>query len=371
MKRAPLWISLTVALALVAGAIAQAPDDKATDTAASKPAAVALEKMKNILAAEPTGQAEAEELFGKVIVAMGGIEKKFPDSEEVHEARGMGLWASGQLARIKKDSAVAAQAVALAKKIMASKAPAEAKLFADSSIVELQIRPVGGKAPDAEAAEKIVLAFVDRHKKTDQGAGAIKQALKMASLVRSRKLHEAMKARLVKEYPDDDWSKQIIAGAKAAAAEAAAGSGKLFEAELTKVDGTTLSLPKDLLGKVVVIDFWAVWCGPCIGEIPHMKKVYAAYKDKGVEFVGISLDRDKDTLLAFIKNRKLPWIHTFSGKYWSDPTARKYGIRGIPSIWVVGKDGKIADKNARGDLEGALDKALAAKAEPTTQPAKK
>ena len=142
---------------------------------------------------------------------------------------------------------------------------------------------------------------------------------------------------------------------------------------MTKVDGTKLSLPKDLLGKVVVIDFWATWCGPCVREVPHMKKVYAAYKDKGVEFVGISLDRSKEPLMAFIKDRDLPWIHTYSGDPGGDPTAKKYGIRGIPSIWVVGKDGKIASRNARGNLEETLDEALAAKAKPvpTTQPAKK
>jgi hypothetical protein len=73
-------------------------------------------------------------------------------------------------------------------------------------------------------------------------------------------------------------------------------------------------------------------------------------------------------LIDFVKENQLSWIHTYSGKYWNDPTGRKYGIRGIPSIWVIGKDGKIVSNDAGVNLETVLDEALKA---PTGKPADK
>ena len=95
-----------------------------------------------------------------------------------------------------------------------------------------------------------------------------------------------------------------------------------------------------------------------------MKVLYARYKDKGVEFVGISLDKDGDKtkVAEFVKQRQMGWVHTFSGQGWGDPTARKYGVSAIPAIWVIGKDGKVVSDNARGLLAEMIEKALAAKA---------
>ena len=105
-----------------------------------------------------------------------------------------------------------------------------------------------------------------------------------------------------------------------------------------------------------------------------MKRLYAKYKPKGVEFVGISLDRagDKAKLQAFVKTHAMGWIHTYTGKEWNDPTVKKYGVSGTPSVWVVGRDGKVVSDKARGRLERILDKALAPKpvtTKPATRPA--
>lgn len=95
-----------------------------------------------------------------------------------------------------------------------------------------------------------------------------------------------------------------------------------------------------------------------------MKKVYQGYKGKGVEFVGISLDRTRQDVEQFVKQKQMDWIHTYDGQ--GNPTADKYGINAIPSLWVIGKDGKVFSDSARGRLEELIDKALEA---PTTAPA--
>lgn len=112
-------------------------------------------------------------------------------------------------------------------------------------------------------------------------------------------------------------------------------------------------------GKVVVLDFWATWCGPCVASMPDMKAVYAKYHKKGLEILGISLDQEKADLTGFLKQNKISWPQVFGGQGWLDPIPKLYGVQGIPLTIVIGRDGRISAIDVRGQqLEAAVTKAL-------------
>ena len=121
----------------------------------------------------------------------------------------------------------------------------------------------------------------------------------------------------------------------------------------TDLEGNPISL-EQYRGKVVLLDFWAVWCAPCIAEMPNVKKVYDTYKDKGFDIIGISLDFDEKKLRDYLKENEIPWRQVFSGKGWNSPVAQQYGIRAIPALWLIDKDGTLITYQARGDVLAQL-----------------
>ncbi len=394
--RLATWAACVLPLCLLASSGAQ-PAAPAGATPASAPAGTAVPKdtLDAIEAQfspqkQPSSREEARQMLihqMEQAISLGkAAEDWYGDAPNLYVVRNLMLSAALELLAQEPTEVRLQQAVQIAGRIMDSPAPAPEKLRADFFLLRDEIRqglrptdtqPSGGAAEELDPEERRRLAeahrteigqFLRRYQGTSALPRSVAYAVILADLAKLADLKTELLDRLEKEFGHLEELRPFLRHY---------GRGR-FSAHLKRLDGTALVVPDDIQAKVIVIDFWATWCGPCVAEAPRMKRIYEQFHSRGVEFVGVSLDHGegaREKVQRFVGRYGLNWVHTLSGQGWSDPTARTYGIDAIPAIWVIDSQGRIISTEARGNLEQVLETALqrlstpAPAGEATTQPA--
>ena len=202
-----------------------------------------------------------------------------------------------------------------------------------------------------------------RHKseKTDEVAGILNlEAMIYLQVLQNTEKADGLQERIKKDFPDSAPAKFLRKQEEAKAIQSKLVVGAKFPDFIEKdVTGKVLSI-SNYKGKVVLIDFWATWCGPCVGELPNVLKTYEKHHKNGFEIIGVSLDQSEQKLTDFVKQKDMTWQQFFDGKGWSNKLAEKYGIQSIPMTYLLDGEGKIIATGLRGEaLDEAVAKALA------------
>ena len=128
--------------------------------------------------------------------------------------------------------------------------------------------------------------------------------------------------------------------------------------KFTSLQGQDYDIAR-MKGKVVMVDFWATWCGPCLKEIPNLIATYEKYHGDGFEIVGISLDKNKEALQRYIKDKKMPWPEYFDGKEWNNEIGQRFAVKAIPCSYLIDREGVVRYVSIRGEqLTDAITKLL-------------
>ncbi|WP_038168019.1 TlpA disulfide reductase family protein [Verrucomicrobium sp. BvORR106] len=239
---------------------------------------------------------------------------------------------------------------------------------------QVQQKAAAGKstAEDLKAEIEAFDALLAQHKdeKTDEVANvAMMKAMLYAQIIEDEDTAIKLLGKVKADYPETKPGQQVdkVLAAIERGKAAKEISKKLVEGaefpnfEVKDLEGKPLSVA-GLKGKVVLIDFWATWCGPCVHEMPNVIKAYEKFHDQGLEIIGVSLDQDRAALDAFLKEHKMTWPQYFDGKGWGNEVSGKYGIQGIPATFLLNREGKIAGKDLRGEqLAAAIEKEIGKK----------
>jgi peroxiredoxin len=232
----------------------------------------------------------------------------------------------------------------------------------------------GGQKTEAALADEIKEfdAIVARHK--DQHAEDASRVLMMKAMLFLQVFDNTEQGiaiiRQVKDqFPEseaaeeaDSTIKMVLAQEEGKKIQRSLAIGSKFpDFQVKDTSGEPLSIAR-FKGKVVLLDFWATWCGPCVVELPHVLKTYEKHHDAGFEIIGISLDSDKEKFGQFTQSRKMTWPQFFDGRGWKNELAVKYGVNSIPATYLLDGEGMILAKDLRGEqLEKEVSKALGKK----------
>ena len=222
-------------------------------------------------------------------------------------------------------------------------------------------------ADDLKKFDELLAQYQGDTMKTNEAAQVLfMKAMLYLEVIDNQEKGTGVMQQLKQAYPGTKWAGQAdkaiamvekIAAAKKAKGTLAVGA-KFPDFSVTSVDGQPLSIAGSK-GKVVLIDFWATWCGPCRAELPNVIATYQKHHTDGFNIIGVSLDEDKDKLTEYTKKMNMTWPQYFDGKGWSNELAGKYGVQSIPATYLIDRNGVIIGEDLRGeDLEAAVAAAL-------------
>ncbi len=210
------------------------------------------------------------------------------------------------------------------------------------------IAQAGDDGAKASAAADM---FVKKYPADPRGASLLSS---VAESLQSKEEKLAMFERVVREYKDAPGAKYAPGKIKMIK-----GLGQPFELSFTDAITGQKRTMADFKGKVVVIDFWATWCGPCIADLPKVQKMYSEMKDQGVEIISISLDQAEDkgglkALKDFVAKNPMPWAHYYQGAFWDGEFSKSWGVNSIPALFLVDQNGTLVDVQARTNLDDRI-----------------
>lgn len=252
--------------------------------------------------------------------------------------------------------------------------PGDAKKELQQLVSKVQDKLRTGKKTEQDFADELkefdaLLKAHEKEKTDDVAQILLMKAFLYLQVFENPAKGKELIGQLKKDFPKTAQAKQadqILANIEKGEAakkiqESLAVGSKFPDFSEKDIHGKPLSIA-NYKGKVVLVDFWATWCGPCIGELPNVLSAYEKHHKNGFEIVGISLDKDLDKLKSFIEEKKMPWQQYFDGLVWENKLAGKYGVVGIPATYLLDGTGTIIGKDLRGEsLEQAVAAALAKK----------